>query len=244
LATPEKRDQVIRMFEGLRLTDVCDAMDAVGLQDTGTMDNEIRPLWRDVEGFKHRIYGFALTVRFVPTNRRAPSFSSLEEHFKWKRDWYRELANDHLRENIKAGDVIVIDAAGTEDVGFIGSNNSLAWTKAGAKGIVTNAGCRDTDEIIKQKIPVYSRYISRGIRPGRLESESTNKPINCGGVLVRPEDVVVADGDGVIVVPLEKAQTVAGIAVKIHESDKEGRRKLYEELGIPRDFTVEARKLQ
>jgi len=235
-------EQVLRLYEGLRVTDVCDAMDAVGLQDVGTMDREIKSLWRDIEGFKHRIYGFALTVRFVPTNKRASTFSSLEDHFKWKRDWYRELASDHLRENIKPGDIIVIDATGTGDVGFIGSNNSLSWIKAGARGVVTNMGCRDTDEIIKQRVPVYCRYISRGIRPGRLEFESINNPINCGGVLVHPGDVVVADGDGVIVVPREKAQLVAEIAIKIQETDKIGRRKLYEALGMPLDFTVEGGK--
>jgi len=155
MVTREEKERVLQSFEGLRLTDVCDAMDAVGLQDVGTMDREIRPLWRDVEGFKHRIYGRALTVGFVPTNRRAPSFSDLEDHLEWKRGWYRELANDHLGENIAPGDIVVIDAAGTGDVGFIGSNNSLSWVKAGARGIVTNAGCQDTDEIIRQRVRVY-----------------------------------------------------------------------------------------
>lgn len=236
------RERVLGLFDGLRLTDVCDAMDAVGLQDVGTMDRDIQPLWRDTEGFKHRIYGCALTVRFMPTDKRAPTFSSLEDYFKWKSDWYQKLANDHLMENIKPGDVIVIDAAGTGDVGFIGSNNSLAWVKAGATGVVTNAGCRDTDGIIKQQIPVYCRFISRGIRPGRLEFESINKPINCGGVLVHPGDVVVADGDGVIVVPWGKAEEIAKIARRIQEGDKKSRRRLYEDLGMPLDFTVEEKK--
>lgn len=72
--------------------------------------------------------------------------------------------------------------------------------------------------------------------------ESINKPINCGGVLVHPGDVVVADGDGVIVVPWGKAEEIAKIARRIQESDKKSRRKLYEDLGMPLDFTVEEKK--
>ena len=59
----------LSLYEGLRVTDVCDGLDAIGLIDTCTMDWQIRPLWRDIEGFAHRIYGLAHTVRFVPTSR-------------------------------------------------------------------------------------------------------------------------------------------------------------------------------
>jgi 4-hydroxy-4-methyl-2-oxoglutarate aldolase len=65
-----------------------------------------------------------------------------------------------------------------------------------------------------------------------------NQPVTMGGVLVRPGDVVVADGDGVVVVPREHAEPVALAARNILESDKAGRRKLYEELGMPLDETV------
>jgi regulator of RNase E activity RraA len=213
-------------------------MDAVGLQDVGLMDKQIRPLWRDTENFAHRIYGLAHTVRFVPTGRRAPVFDSVEQHCKWKNEWYEQLANGPIAGEIKPGDVIVIDAAGVAECGFIGSNNALSWIAAGAKGAVTNGGARDTDELIKQHVPVYCATNSRGIRPGRLELESTNKPITCGGVFVRPGDVVVADGDGVIVVATDKATQVAKIASQIQEEDKVGRRKLYEKLQLPPDFTI------
>jgi len=235
------RTQVLEAFAGLRLTDVCDGMDAVGLQDVGLMDKQIRPLWRDTDGFAHRIAGFAHTVRFVPTGRRAPVFASPQEHAEWKGKWYSELARGPLREEIRPGDVIVIDAAGVPDCGFIGSNNSLGWLAAGAAGAVTNGGARDTDELIKQRVPVYSMGISRGIRPGRLELESTGKAVTVGGVFVRPGDVVVADGDGVIVVPIDKALQAAEIARAMQEDDKAGRRKHYETLDLPEDFTVQPR---
>jgi regulator of RNase E activity RraA len=78
----------------------------------------------------------------------------------------------------------------------------------------------------------------RGIRPGRNEIESFNKPVTVGGVLVRAGDVIVADGDGVIVVPREYAKPVAEYALEIMNKDKSGRKSLYEQLNIPLDNTV------
>ena len=109
----------------------------------------------------------------------------------------------------------------------------------GAVGVVTNATARDTDEIATEKVPLYFRRPGRGIRPGRNEIESVNRPVVCGGVLVVPGDVVVADGDGVLVVPRAVAADVARYARRILEGDKEGRRRLYEKLGLPKDKSVE-----
>ena len=81
----------MNLYEGLRVTDVCDGLDSVGLIDTSVMDWEIRPLWRDIENFSHRICGFAHTVRFVPTNRVVPRPLPIEEFKKWKADWYAEV---------------------------------------------------------------------------------------------------------------------------------------------------------
>jgi regulator of RNase E activity RraA len=220
------------------VTDVCDGLDALGLIDTCTMDWQIRPLWRDVEGFGHRIYGLAHTVRFVPTNRVAPRPLPLDEYKAWKSDWYRRLAPGP-KEPIHAGEIIVIDAAEVGDVGFIGSNNAQGWINRGARGVVTNGGCRDTDELIRQRVPVYSSRIARGIRPGRLEWDAENTPIACGGVRVFPGDVIVADGDGVIVVPRTHAQVVAEIGREIALDDKQGRRAKFEEAGLEPDFTLD-----
>jgi regulator of RNase E activity RraA len=106
-------------------------------------------------------------------------------------------------------------------------------------GVVTNATARDTDEIVTEKVPLYYRRPGRGIRPGRNEIESVNRPIVCGGVLVIPGDVIVADGDGVLVVPRAIAKDAARYARRILEDDKAGRRKLYEKLGLPKDKSVE-----
>jgi 4-hydroxy-4-methyl-2-oxoglutarate aldolase len=85
---------------------------------------------------------------------------------------------------------------------------------------------------------LYFRRPGRGIRPGRNEIESVNRPIAVGGVLVKPGDVAVADGDGVIVVPREKAEAVAAYALKILDGDKAARRGRYQKLGLPEDPSV------
>jgi regulator of RNase E activity RraA len=105
--------------------------------------------------------------------------------------------------------------------------------------VVTDASSRDTDEVAIERVPLYLREKGRGIRPGRNELESVNRPITIGGVLVCPGDVVVADGDGVIVVPRRVAAEVARNAQEVLEKDKAGRRSLYERLGLPMDQTVE-----
>ena len=69
-------------------------------------------------------------------------------------------------------------------------------------------------------------------------TESYNFPINCAGVLVYPGDVVVADGDGVIVVPREHALTVGRLAREIHVGDEKGRGERFKRLGIKLDETV------
>jgi 4-hydroxy-4-methyl-2-oxoglutarate aldolase len=95
-----------------------------------------------------------------------------------------------------------------------------------------------TDEIAIEKIPLYLRRRGRGIRPGRNEIESVNRPVSIGGVLVVPGDVVVADGDGVVVVPRAEARAVAGYAREVVEKDKDGRRELYRKLRLPPDSSV------
>lgn len=100
--------------------------------------------------------------------------------------------------------------------------------------VVTN----DTEEIITEKIPLYFRHSRRRIRSRRNEIESLNLPISVGGVLVKPDDVVVADGDDVLVVPLDQAQAVASYTRKILEGDKAGRRKFDKQFGSPEDASV------
>jgi regulator of RNase E activity RraA len=235
-STDEDRS-LLKAFDGLRVADVSDGMDAVGLQDVGLMDAKIAPLWRDLETFTHRFCGIAVTVRYVPTNKRATR-SSADEFKKFEGEWYRAISPEPFVGLLREGSVVIIDGHEDGDTGTIGSNNIMLWKTKGAVGVVTSGRARDTDEIIKEKIPLYFHGAGRGIRPGRNEVESVNRPVTVGGVLVRPGDVVVADGDGVVVVPREQADAVARAARAVLEEDKAARRKLYDKLGLPSDQTV------
>ena len=98
---------------GVRLLDVCDGMDLIGLQDIGLMNRRIRPLWRDVDDFSHRFVGFAVTVRHVPTDVRVgeDSFDSIAAAKKWKSQQYGRAPDAWLKV-VRSGDVAVIDAGG------------------------------------------------------------------------------------------------------------------------------------
>ncbi len=237
--TQAENEAIVKRFHGLRVTDIVDGLDVVGLQDVTVMDVGIKPLWRDGEKFTHRIYGVAVTLRIVPPQERAPIFSSHDEFAKWEGNWYWKKIPGDFENFLKPDTILVIDASQTRDVGFCGSNNALNWFTRGMRGIVTDGGCRDTDEVILEGIPVYHRGVTRGIDPGRVIIESYNNPVNVGGVLVMPGDVVVADNEGVVVVPRAKAEAVAAAAHRIQEGDQEGRRKLYKKLDRPPDFTLE-----
>ena len=231
-------ENILKLFEGLRVADVSDGMDKVGLINTGLMQSEIHALWKDTEHYKHRFIGIALTVRYVPTNKPPAPHLKTKAFDNWVGKWYNELSSEPFVPLIRKGTALIIDDAPDSDVGSIGSNNIMGWTAKGCVGVVTNATARDTDEIITEKIPLYFRKPGRGIRPGRNEIESVNRPVVCGGVLVEPGDIIVADGDGVIVVPRIVAKEVAEYAHKIIKGDKAGRKRLYEQLGLPLDDSV------
>jgi 4-hydroxy-4-methyl-2-oxoglutarate aldolase len=235
----EADDQkILELFRGLRVADVSDGMDAVGLQNIGLMNPEIHPLWKDPKEFKHRFVGIAVTARYVPSQKPPAGKMETADFDRWVGNWYQKHSSEPFVPLLRKGSALVIEEAPDADVGSIGSNNIMAWKLKGCVGVVTSATARDTDEIITEGVPLYYRRPGRGIRPGRNEIESVNRPIVCGGVLVMPGDIIVADGDGVIVVPRKVAEEVAKYAHKIIDEDKAARRKLYQQLGLPEDPSV------
>ena len=235
----EQDDQdTLKLFDGLRVSDVTDGLDKVGLTNVTLMSPEIHPVWKDVTHYKHRFIGIAVTARYVPTSRPPAPAMETKPYDAWSGKWYSELSPEPFTPLLRKGTALVIDDAPDSDVGTIGSNNIMGWKVRGCVGVVTNAGARDTDEVATEQMPLYLRHVTRGIRPGRNEIESVNRPIECGGVLVRPGDIIVADGDGVVVVPREKAKEVAEYAQGIMAVDKAGRRGLYKRLGLPEDDSV------
>jgi regulator of RNase E activity RraA len=205
----EDNQRILKLYEPLRVSDVSDGMDVIGLQDIGIVDAAIQPLWRDTEKFTHRIVGIAVTARYVPTNKRLAKTPPEEVD-----NWYANITGEPFMDALFPGCVLVIDAEGDGDTRSIGSTNIMDWQKLGMLGVITSGGLADSDEIIYHKVPAYHKRKGRGFRPGRNEIESVNRPINLGGVLVRPGDVVMADGDGVIVVPREHAEEVAKAAMQ------------------------------
>lgn len=220
----EDNKRVLDEYKFLRVADVSDGMDAVGLQNIGLVNPEIHALWKDTERFTHRIAGIAVTARYVPTNRREPKMDD-----QTIGRWYSTITSEAFMKVLTPGSVLVIDAMEDGESRSIGSSNIMSWKKLGMVGLVTSGGLADTDEIIYEKVPTYFRRLARGIRPGRNELESVNRPVTIGGVLVRPGDVIVADGDGVVVVPRERALEVAAAALPF--LDNIGRERYIKETG-------------
>lgn len=233
----EEDARILKLFEGLRVADVSDGMDMVGLPGRGLVDPAIHPAWIDPVDLTHQFRGIAITARYVPTqkmDRPQPG----EDFSKWEGNFYNAYSSEAFTQLIKPGTVVVLDDVEDKDIGTIGSYNILEWHKRGAVGVVTDACSRDLDEVAIEKVPLYFRKPGRGIRPGRNELESINRPVVIGGVLVCPGDVIVADKDGLCIVPRSVAEQVAKYAREILNKDKSARKNLYESLDMKLDRTV------
>lgn len=221
-------------YKYLRVVDVCDALDGIGYFDIGLMDREIRPLWLGM-----KFWGPALTIRCVPANRPMWKLDNTADIVNAHGIWFKEMGATNINAEIRPGHVLVMDAGGGREVGFWGSANSMGAVAAGAVGIITNGFCRDTAEVALQKTPICARARGRTIIPGRIEVAEVQSKIACGGVQVRPGDIVGGDDDGVVVVPIEVAAEVATHAQAILLADMRARHKHYEKLGLPLDETVD-----
>ena len=226
--------ELIEMFKRLRVTDVRDGMDWMGYHHYGTVDHSIRPLFRP----QTSIIGIARTARYVPYEGPVPALPP-EEYSKWVGMYYDKICTYPWGKEIEPGDFVCIDVAGI-DVGLLGSNNTLEYKKSGAVGFLLNGGgIRDTDECILQNIHVWSKFVSQPMDQARIRYADKDIPIAIGGVAVYPGDVVVADGDGVIVVPRKAAKDVAKYAWQEASADKKSRKQLYIDLGMKLDESLE-----
>ncbi len=226
-------------YKYLRVVDVADAMDGLGYFDIGLMDPEVRPLWQGM-----RWWGVAVTLRCVPANRPMWKLDTTEDIVNAHGIWFNEVGNVSYSDHVQEGSVIVTATGGSGEVGFWGSNNALGMVARGAVGIVTDGYARDTYELDLQKTPICCRKRGRTIIPGRIMAIEAQVPVGCGGVQVRPGDMVGCDDDGVLVVPHEIAQAVIEPAVQILLHDMRGRRRLYERLGMAMDETVDVETVE
>jgi regulator of RNase E activity RraA len=159
----------------------------------GAMDSAIRPVWRSP-----RIIGAALTV------------------------WCHSGDNLMLHEGLsmaQPGDIVVANMQGNVNNSGFGELMATSALKFGVRGMIIDGTVRDADALEAMKLPVYSR----GLCPNSCQKDGAGEVggiIACGGVAVRPGDVIVADCDGIAVVPLDDAAEVAKLAVALEEREQ------------------------
>ncbi|HEY2435082.1 MAG TPA: 4-carboxy-4-hydroxy-2-oxoadipate aldolase/oxaloacetate decarboxylase [Vicinamibacterales bacterium] len=112
---------------------------------------------------------------------------------------------------VHKGDVLVVAADGESTHGMFGDLLAESCRTLGVAGLVIDAGVRDTTDITALGFPVWSKAISAQ-GTGKLIAGSVNIPITCAGAMVHPGDVVIADADGVVIVPRDTAPAVVAAA--------------------------------
>jgi regulator of RNase E activity RraA len=185
-------EQYRARLTSLSTTNVSDALDALGLKGS---TYGIRPIWEGAA----KIAGEAVTVRLT-----AAGLSKGKTHLGVR-----------AIDAAKAGDVIVIDNGGRLDTSCWGGILANGADMKGVSGVVIDGACRDIDDYVEIRFPVYARGAVVATARGRIMEESTNAMIQFGGVQVRPGDIVTADRSGVVIVPREKFEEVLAKAEEL-----------------------------
>lgn len=155
-----------------------------------------------------KIVGTAKTLRFVPGR---------EDLFKAHGGGYN--AQKRAFDTVGEGEVIVIEARGESGSGTLGDIMALRARARGAAGVVTDGGVRDYDAVVEIGLPVFSRGAHPAVLGRKHVPWEYDVAVACGGTTVEPGDIIVGDGDGVIVIPPSLAEQVADAALAQEDAD-------------------------
>ena len=150
--------------------------------------------------------GEAFTLRYIPAREDLNTLAVFQNHAHPQR---------RAIEECPAGAVLVIDSRKDARAASAGSILVTRLIKRGVAGIVTDGGFRDTPEIARLDFPAYHQRPSAPTNLTRHQAIDLNVPIGCGDVPVFPGDVVVGDGEGVVVIPAHLAAEIADEAVEM-----------------------------
>ena len=149
-----------------------------------------------------RVVGRAFTLRFVPAR----------EDLATPESWSSPISTRAAIEAMPAGCVAVVDAMGVTDAGIFGDILCARMAKRQVAALVTDGVVRDAEGVLGTGLPVWCRGTAAPPSVAGLTFVAWQQPIGCGGVAVFPDDWIVADGDGAVLVPAAIAQAIAEAA--------------------------------
>lgn len=166
------------------------------------------------------IHDFSLSGELKPTLNSgkmigyARTLHSIDVFSKPEKPYQKELL---LLDTLKAGDILIALVSGNNHNGFVGELIATACIARGSRGAVVDGYVRDTAFIDLDRFPVYAKGTSPLDSKGRVDTIEIDEPVRCGNVLVSPGDIIFADSDGIVVIPLDKAEIVFEKAMeKVH----------------------------